>query len=338
MTLAAKGENVARPAPQEHRVFGGAGAVAFFLVAKYGQPEHLETMEREGRGYLDLSADLLSGPLAFGPAITASHRLAFGLLALVGIALLFYPRFRRRGALTYLYVVLLGLLGLLMTLAGAAWQRERYLFLALPLLFLVGGQVLARLAGLLPLPALARRWLPAALALLVAAYVGLAGTSKAYVQEWGYDQAFRHLEDNWQPEAGDRLATSMSTAALLYLGHNDAFAIQHGYEEYVVERPGDHMPIDLWTATPVLTTTVLAALSWVPARVAGIDDVHGRPVAEGEPANLCVIDPEVTWVVDGAQMASRSTNTPYQGREVRGRVRHTVLHGEAVVVAGEPQR
>ncbi|NLD76449.1 MAG: dihydroorotase [Acidimicrobiales bacterium] len=85
-------------------------------------------------------------------------------------------------------------------------------------------------------------------------------------------------------------------------------------------------------------TQVLAALSWVPARVAGIDDVHGRPVAEGEPANLCVIDPEVTWVVDGAQMASRSTNTPYQGREVRGRVRHTVLHGEAVVVAGEPQR
>ncbi|MDD3824662.1 MAG: glycosyltransferase family 39 protein, partial [Anaerolineae bacterium] len=236
-------------------VLGGAGAVAFFLVAKYGQPEHLETMEREGRGYLDLSADLLSGPLAFGPAITASHRLAFGLLALVGIALLFYPRFRRRGALTYLYVVLLGLLGLLMTLAGAAWQRERYLFLALPLLFLVGGQVLARLAGLLPLPALARRWLPAALALLVAAYVGLAGTSKAYVQEWGYDQAFRHLEDNWQPEAGDRLATSMSTAALLYLGHNDAFAIQHGYEEYVVERPGDNTPVDLWTATPVLTTT-----------------------------------------------------------------------------------
>jgi len=236
-------------------VLGGAGAVAFFLVAKYGQPDHLETMEREGRGYLDLSADLLSGPLAFAPAITAPHRLAFGLLALVGIGLLFYPRFRRRGALAYLYVVLLGLLGLLMTLAGATWQRERYLFLALPLLFLVGGQVLARLAGLLSLPVSVRRWLPAVLALLVAAYVGLAGTSKAYVQEWGYDQAFRFLEDNWQPEAGDRLATSMSTAAHLYLGHNDAFAIQHGYEEYVVERSGDDLPVDLWTATPVLTTT-----------------------------------------------------------------------------------
>ncbi|MBX3285976.1 MAG: dihydroorotase [Actinobacteria bacterium] len=82
---------------------------------------------------------------------------------------------------------------------------------------------------------------------------------------------------------------------------------------------------------------VLAALSWNPARILGIDDVHGA-VAEGRPANLCVIDPEHTWTVSGAAMASRSTNTPYEGREVRGKVRHTVLHGEPVVVAGEAQR
>jgi dihydroorotase len=83
---------------------------------------------------------------------------------------------------------------------------------------------------------------------------------------------------------------------------------------------------------------VLGALSWRPAAAIGIGDQHGRPVAEGEPANLCVIDPEVTWTVDGRAMASRSTNTPYQGRELRGRVRHTVLHGEPVVIAGEAQR
>ncbi len=234
---------------------GGAGAVAFFLLAKYGQPNHLETLEREGRGYLDLSADLLAGPLAFGPAVAAPHRILFGLLALVGIVFLFRPRFERGSALMYLYTVLGGMLGLLVTLAGASWQRERYLFLVLPLLFLIGGEVLARLAGMLPLAPRFQRWLPAALALPVALYVGLAGTSKAYVQEWGYDLAFRYLEDNWQPEAGDQVATSMSTAALLYLGRNDAFAIQQGYEEYVVKRPGDGLPADLWTATPVLTTT-----------------------------------------------------------------------------------
>ena len=83
---------------------------------------------------------------------------------------------------------------------------------------------------------------------------------------------------------------------------------------------------------------VLAAMSWQPAAVAGIGDRHGRPVAPGEPANLCVIDPEVTWTVDGAAMASRSTNTPFQGRALQGKVRHTLLHGEPVVIGGEAQR
>jgi dihydroorotase len=82
---------------------------------------------------------------------------------------------------------------------------------------------------------------------------------------------------------------------------------------------------------------VLALLSWQPAEIAGIADTHGA-VAEGRPANLCVIDPAVTWTVDGATMASRSTNTPFQGRRLRGRVRHTVLHGEPVVVDGVAQR
>ncbi len=82
---------------------------------------------------------------------------------------------------------------------------------------------------------------------------------------------------------------------------------------------------------------VLAALSWHPAAVIGLGDAHGA-VAEGRPANLCVIDPEATWTVRGADLASRSTNTPFEGRQLRGRVRHTVLHGEPVVIAGEPQR
>jgi dihydroorotase len=83
---------------------------------------------------------------------------------------------------------------------------------------------------------------------------------------------------------------------------------------------------------------ILAALSWQPAAIAGMGDVHGRPVAEGNPANLCVIDPHATWTVRGADMASRSRNTPYEGRELRGRVRHTVLHGEPVVIDGTAQR
>jgi len=84
--------------------------------------------------------------------------------------------------------------------------------------------------------------------------------------------------------------------------------------------------------------TVLALLSWNPARIAGLESTHGGPVAEGRPANLCVIDPAAAWVVDPAALASRSRNTPYAGRKLTGRVRHTLLRGEPVVVDGRATR
>ncbi|KIF70772.1 dihydroorotase [Streptomyces sp. AcH 505] len=61
---------------------------------------------------------------------------------------------------------------------------------------------------------------------------------------------------------------------------------------------------------------------------------HGRPVAVGEPANLTLVDPAYRGVVDPADFASRSRNSPYAGRELPGRVTHTFLRGKATVVDG----
>ena len=83
---------------------------------------------------------------------------------------------------------------------------------------------------------------------------------------------------------------------------------------------------------------VLALLSWRPARVAGLEASHGGPVAEGRPANLCVVDPAGAWVVEPERLASRSRNTPYAGRKLTGRVRHTLLYGEPVVIDAEAVR
>jgi dihydroorotase len=83
---------------------------------------------------------------------------------------------------------------------------------------------------------------------------------------------------------------------------------------------------------------LLGLLSWGPAALLGADDRHGGPIVESRRANLCVIDPHHEWVVDPSQLASRSRNTPYSGRRLRGRVRHTVLEGEVVVFDGEAQR
>ena len=82
---------------------------------------------------------------------------------------------------------------------------------------------------------------------------------------------------------------------------------------------------------------LIGALTWQPAAIAGLAD-HGGPVAVGHAANLVVLDPAATWVVDPADSASKSRNTPFAGRELTGRVRHTVLHGEPIVIDGEAQR
>jgi dihydroorotase len=133
-------------------------------------------------------------------------------------------------------------------------------------------------------------------------------------------------------------------------GTLDAIATDHApHAQEDKERPFDHAPpgmLGLETALAVALThldlplqQVLALLSWQPARIAGLDARgHGRPVAEGAPANLCVIDPDEVWVVEPAKLASRSRNTPFAGHKLTGRVRHTLLRGEPVVVDGLAQR
>ena len=109
--------------------------------------------------------------------------------------------------------------------------------------------------------------------------------------------------------------------------------------EHVVNAGGYHArQVGAMARLDLPITTLAALLSWQPAAIAGIDDRHGRPIAVGEPANLCVLDPNETWTVRGTEMASRSHNSPWEGRELRGRVRHTILQGEFVVTQGEATR
>jgi len=54
---------------------------------------------------------------------------------------------------------------------------------------------------------------------------------------------------------------------------------------------------------------------------------HGRPIAEGEPANLTIVDPTHHWVSDSSKLASKSENNPYAGEEFGARVTHTILRG-----------
>ena len=148
------------------------------------------------------------------------------------------------------------------------------------------------------------------------------------------------------------LRTSADVAGIkagLADGALDAIATDHApHAQEAKELPFDQAPpgmLGLETALSLALTeldlpveAVLALLSWQPARIAGLAGQHGGPIAEGAPANLTVIDPAAVWVVEPDRLASRSRNTPYAGRKLIGRVRHTLLRGEAVVVDAEAQR
>ena len=148
------------------------------------------------------------------------------------------------------------------------------------------------------------------------------------------------------------LRTAADVAAVkegLRDGALDAIATDHApHAPELKELPFDEAPpgmLGLETALGLALTEldldladVLALLSWRPAVVAGVEASHGGALEVGRPANLCVIDPSATWIVDPTRLASKARNTPYGGRQLRGRVRHTMLRGEAVVVDGEATR
>jgi dihydroorotase len=112
--------------------------------------------------------------------------------------------------------------------------------------------------------------------------------------------------------------------------------------EWSVARPG---MLGLQTALSVVAATMVRTglLDWrgvarvtseAPARIAGLAD-QGRPLAVGEPANLTLVDPDATWTVRGAELASIADNTPYEGMDLPAPVVHTMLRGRWTVRDGK---
>ena len=71
-------------------------------------------------------------------------------------------------------------------------------------------------------------------------------------------------------------------------------------------------------------------MSLNPARVIGLDKGSLEP---GKAADLVIFDPHKTYKIEASQFASKSRNTPFNGREVTGAVRATIVGGEIVYQA-----
>jgi dihydroorotase len=99
--------------------------------------------------------------------------------------------------------------------------------------------------------------------------------------------------------------------------------------------------VGLETAVPLVLALVdegrltagdfVRRLSTGPAAAFGL---RGGTLAEGRLADVTVIDPGVTWTCRPARLRSRSHNTPFAGRELKGRATLTIVGGR-IVYSGE---
>jgi len=76
----------------------------------------------------------------------------------------------------------------------------------------------------------------------------------------------------------------------------------------------------------------VALLTDGPARAFGLPGGH---LAAGAPADVTLVDPEVEWAVDAERFFSKSRNTPFNGRLLKGRVTQTWVGGRLVFADGQ---
>lgn len=108
------------------------------------------------------------------------------------------------------------------------------------------------------------------------------------------------------------------------------------------EQDFDHAPfgmIGLETALGLVVTELIdpGILTWPqvilrmstrPAEILGL--ANKGNIAEGLDADLVIIDPEKEWVVDAKDFLSKSRNSPFIGRKLKGQVEVTICSGKVV--------
>lgn len=114
------------------------------------------------------------------------------------------------------------------------------------------------------------------------------------------------------PHASEEKELPFEEAAPGFLGHETAFAAL--YTELVLGGGGISLP------------RLIGAMSCSPGRWVG----EGGGISTGAPADLALVDLSERWTVGRETLLSRSSNSPYLGRELTGRVVGTIVGGELV--------
>jgi dihydroorotase len=156
----------------------------------------------------------------------------------------------------------------------------------------------------------------------------------------GYDTHFK-MNPPLRTEA-DRQAL----IAGLRDGTLDIIATDHApHTDYEKDKEFDYAPngiLGLETALPVCLDVLVRQARFKLSRVvdlmtrlpAKIVDLPAGTLAEGAAADVCLFDPEETWRYDAKAGQSKSSNSPWSGRELQGRVRKTIVGGKVVYADG----
>jgi dihydroorotase len=157
----------------------------------------------------------------------------------------------------------------------------------------------------------------------------------------GYDTNFK-MNPPLRTEA-DRKAI----VAGLRDGTLDCIATDHApHTDHEKDREFDYAPngiIGLETALAVSLEVlgragkfslvqIVDLLTRRPAEVLGLP---AGTLADGAPADICLFDPKETWRYDAKAGFSRSSNSPWHGRQLTGRVQATVVDGRVVFAGGK---
>ena len=73
---------------------------------------------------------------------------------------------------------------------------------------------------------------------------------------------------------------------------------------------------------------LIRAMTYNPASILHLSS-KGR-LSLGGDADITIFDPEQEWVINPEEFASKSRNTPFAGRKVKGRVKYTIVGGKVI--------
>lgn len=87
----------------------------------------------------------------------------------------------------------------------------------------------------------------------------------------------------------------------------------------------------VWTAGQDVGIELSDVARWLGSAPCATFGIHGKgSIAVGHDADLAVVDPDETFVVDVEALEHRNKISPYHGRTLRGVVKRTILRGQTV--------